>query len=117
MSIQHVSDEKRRINIVLNEGKTNDQIFREQNKTLSIIDKHFSQFIGLQTIKQNMKQIYATNVIHTERKKYGLATEQQVLHMIFMGNPGTGKTTIARHIATVLYKLNILTKGHFIEVE
>src|SRR5699024_2874601 len=42
---------------------------------------------------------------------------KQVMHMIFKGNPGTGKTTIARKLAEVFGQLNMLSKGHFIEVE
>src|SRR5690625_1655823 len=55
--------------------------------------------------------------MNEKRRDMGLFTTKQVLHMIFTGNPGTGKTSIARELAKILYRLNILSRGHFIEVE
>src|SRR5690625_2562851 len=55
--------------------------------------------------------------MNEKRREMGLFTNKQVLHMIFTGNPGTGKTSIARELAKILYRLNILSRGHFIEVE
>lgn len=47
----------------------------------------------------------------------GLKSEKQVLHMLFKGNPGTGKTTVARMIGKLLFEMNILSKGHLVEAE
>lgn len=47
----------------------------------------------------------------------GLKSEKQVLHMLFRGNPGTGKTTVARMIGKLLFEMNILSKGHLVEAE
>src|SRR5699024_3951031 len=41
----------------------------------------------------------------------------QVLHMLFKGNPGTGKTTVARKLARIYFDMGLLSKGHFIEAE
>ena len=93
------------------------KIKEPRNSTFNFIDQEFSPFIGMDNIKETIKEIYATIAINRKRELMGLRSNKQVLHMLFKGNPGTGKTTIARELATVLYKLNILSKGHFIEVE
>ena len=46
-----------------------------------------------------------------------MKSEKQVLHMLFKGNPGTGKTTVARMIGKLLFEMNILSKYHLVEAE
>lgn len=118
MQTQKVLKEKNQINIVLHETTNNHikQVNKEKSP-LDMIDEYFKSFIGLNMIKNSMKEIYAMKLINDQRLKNGLTTEKQVLHMIFLGNPGTGKTTVARKIASMFYDLNILSKGHFIEAE
>jgi len=119
MSAKSIVNHKHQINIVLHDEQSNrlQQKQTTSNSPLYRVDEFFSAFIGLDHIKQCMKEIYALKLINDERKQYGLVTETQVLHMIFTGNPGTGKTTIARQIAKLCVELNILTKGQFIEAE
>ncbi|ASN07379.1 stage V sporulation protein K [Virgibacillus necropolis] len=81
------------------------------------IDQEFSSFVGMDYLKQSIKEIYAMITINEKRKQVGLNSSNQVLHMLFKGNPGTGKTTIARKLASAYYDMNILSKGHFIEAE
>lgn len=83
----------------------------------TLIDEEFSSFIGLNKMKRTIKEIYATMIINEKRKSIGLNNPKQVLHMLFKGNPGTGKTTVARKLSKLYYDMNILSKGHFIEVE
>src|SRR5699024_382225 len=47
----------------------------------------------------------------------GMIRSKQVLHMLFKGNPGTGKTTVARKLARIYFDMGLLSKGHFIEAE
>lgn len=55
--------------------------------------------------------------MNKKRQEKGLKSEKQVLHMLFKGNPGTGKTTVARMIGKLLFEMNILSKGHLVEAE
>lgn len=73
--------------------------------------------VGLSHIKAFVKEIYAWLEIQKRRQALGLAAEQQVLHMIFTGNPGTGKTTVARVLSRLFKEMGVLSKGHLIEVE
>jgi len=81
------------------------------------IDRKFSSFIGLDHFKRTIKEIYAIKVINEKRIQQGLTCEKQVLHMLFKGNPGTGKTTVARKLAELYFEMNLLSKGHFVEAE
>lgn len=121
MNAKQIVKEKNQINIVLHEQQEwknkAEQGTSFNSSPLQVIDTYFSSFIGLKHIKESVKEIYATKLINDERKRQGLLTEPQVLHMIFTGNPGTGKTTVARQLATCFYELNLISKRLFIEAE
>lgn len=73
--------------------------------------------IGLDEVKRLVREIYAFIEIQKRREKERLNTEPLVLHMIFKGNPGTGKTTVARIMGKVFREMGVLSRGHLIEVE
>jgi len=73
--------------------------------------------IGLSEVKKIVKEIYAFIEIQRRRQQENLNTEPLVLHMIFKGNPGTGKTTVARIMSKFFCEIGVLTRGHLIEVE
>lgn len=81
------------------------------------IEIAFRHLVGLDHIKETLKTIAAWAVINEKREEFGLKTERHSHHMLFYGNPGTGKTTAARMMAELLKDLNVLEKGHLIEVE
>lgn len=73
--------------------------------------------IGLTEVKKLIREIYAFIEIQKRRENEHLNTEPMVLHMIFKGNPGTGKTTVARIMGKVFREMGVLSRGHLIEVE
>lgn len=75
------------------------------------------RLIGLQEAKKLMYEIHALLRMNKEREKHHLKLEKQVFHMVFKGNPGTGKTTVARIFGRMFREMGILSKGHLIEVE
>lgn len=81
------------------------------------IEEEMGKLVGMDDIKKIIKEIYAWIYVNKKRQEIGLKSEKQVLHMLFKGNPGTGKTTVARMIGKLLFEMNILSKGHLVEAE
>lgn len=80
-------------------------------------EEQLNRMVGMEKVKAIVYEIYALLQVSRMRQEIGLSQSSQVYHMIFKGNPGTGKTTIARIIAKLFQKMGVLSKGHLIEVE
>ena len=72
--------------------------------------------VGMQGVKAQLQELVQFCLLQQERTLHGLAVQKAGLHMVFTGNPGTGKTTVARLIGRVMKELGWLSQGQFTEV-
>ncbi len=67
-------------------------------------------------MKTRIREIAALLVVDAARRRFGLEADRPTMHMCFTGSPGTGKTTVAMRMATVLNRVGYLSKGHLVAV-
>ena len=79
-----------------------------------ILDELDRELVGLKPVKAYIRQIASLLLVARLREKVGLATERPTLHMCFTGRPGTGKTTVAMRMTTILHHLGYLRRGHLV---
>lgn len=86
-------------------------------ETMDDVLKELDKLIGLDEIKENIRTLVNLLKIQEERRKHDLPVVDIGLHQAYLGNPGTGKTTIARIIGRVYKASGRLSKGHLVEVD
>jgi SpoVK/Ycf46/Vps4 family AAA+-type ATPase len=90
----------------------------QETKSLEELLAELDNYVGLQSVKQSMKDFVDYLKFINERKKLGLKTQENLpMHSVFLGNPGTGKTSIARLLGKIFKAMGILKNGHVIEVD
>jgi probable Rubsico expression protein CbbX len=81
-----------------------------------VLDALDRELVGLKPVKTRIREIAALLLIERLRKRLALTAEAPTLHMSFTGNPGTGKTTVALKVASILHKLGFVRRGQVISV-
>ncbi|MCB0516844.1 MAG: AAA family ATPase [Chitinophagales bacterium] len=93
------------------------QLQAPTNETLDDVMKELNELIGLQDIKHEIQSLINLLKVSQMRKEQGLQAAMPSLHSVFVGPPGTGKTTIARMLGRIFKQLGILQKGHCVETD
>ena len=93
--------------------------FKEEDrkKRLDELVGELEALVGLEEVKNEVNSLINLINIRQLRKKKGLPSPDMSYHMVFTGSPGTGKTTVARLIASIYKELGVLSKGGLIEVD
>ena len=97
--------------------ETAEEAAEAEKPDLDTLLAELDSLVGLETVKKDVKSMMNLVKVRKLRQESGLPVPPMSLHMVFMGNPGTGKTTVARLIGGLYAAIGALTKGQLIEVD
>ncbi|WP_353947750.1 AAA family ATPase [Sporolactobacillus sp. Y61] len=115
--------QKSQINVIFNQKKENAVTLpfpvdeKISHAPLEKIENRLGRLIGLDEVKRMVKELYAWLYVYKRREEMQLKVRKQSFHMLFKGNPGTGKTTVARLLSDLFREMEILPKGQLIEAD
>ena len=90
---------------------------QEDEKSLDDYLDELNRLIGLEKVKKDVNSLINLVQIRKIRQDRGIKQPAMSLHLVFSGNPGTGKTTVARLLSKIYHKIGLLSKGHLIETD
>ena len=99
------------------ENNTRKESVKKTKSTLKSSTSELDTLVGLASVKEEIKTLSNFIKIQQKRKEQGLKSSSVSYHCVFTGNPGTGKTTVARIVAQIYKDLGILSKGHLVETD
>lgn len=87
----------------------------EDKRTLHDLLEELNTLVGLEKVKNRVQDLIVYQKVQKMRREENLNSAKNTLHLAFTGNPGTGKTTVARIVGRIYKQIGLLSKGHFIE--
>lgn len=97
--------------------ETEIEVAQEPEETLEELLEKLNSLIGLAEVKKEVSEIINLIKVKKKAEEFGKETPPLSLHLVFSGNPGTGKTTIARLLAKIYKSIGVLSQGQFIETD